>query len=135
MVEATKELSIPTPEDQADGNAIGGYFTPHNMDPTGYRRSSAEEAYYDTAEVRENFHLIAGHQATRILTSANGTIKATGVEVRMGLLQLIYPRTDVLQIVCCLVQRDIPIRKGKKRGHCSRWLFAHASAAASVWHW
>lgn len=51
------------------------------MDPEEYRRSSADEAYYDTAASRENFHLIAGHQATRILTSANGTVKATGVEV------------------------------------------------------
>lgn len=82
MVEATRSLDIPLPKDQASGDAIGGYFTPHNMDPTEYRRSSAKEAYYDTASSRENFHLIAGHQATRVLTSgANGTVRATGVEV------------------------------------------------------
>lgn len=80
-MEATKSLNIPIPKDQAGGNAIGGYFTPHNMDPTEYRRSSADEAYYDTAAKRENFHLLAEHQATKIVTSANGTIKATGVEV------------------------------------------------------
>ncbi|KAF1925755.1 GMC oxidoreductase [Didymella exigua CBS 183.55] len=80
LVEATRSLNIPIPHDQANGNAIGGYFTPHNMDPTEYRRSSADEAYYDTAAKRENFHLIAGHQATRILTYTNSTVKATGVE-------------------------------------------------------
>lgn len=57
------------------------------MDPTEYRRSSADEAYHDTAVKRENFHLIAGHQATRILTCTNSTVKATGVEVNTSLLQ------------------------------------------------
>lgn len=51
------------------------------MDPTEYRRSSADEAYYDTAAKRKNFHVIAGHQATRILTNKARTVKATGVEV------------------------------------------------------
>ena len=83
-MKATSELSIPIPEDQASGNAIGGYFSPHNMDPTDYKRSSADEAYHDTAASRENFHLIAGHQATRILTCTNSAIKAAGVEVRMS---------------------------------------------------
>ncbi|KAF3007539.1 hypothetical protein E8E13_006429 [Curvularia kusanoi] len=80
LVEATRSLGIPVPKDQASGNAIGGYFTPHNMDPTEYRRSSADEAYYDSAAKRSNFHLIAGHQATRILTCADKKVKATGVE-------------------------------------------------------
>ncbi|KAJ4992912.1 gmc oxidoreductase [Stagonosporopsis vannaccii] len=80
VVEATSSLSIPISNDQASGDAIGGYFCPHNMDPEEYRRSSADEAYYDTAATRENFHLIAGHQATRILTSARGPVRATGVE-------------------------------------------------------
>ncbi|KAL1642160.1 hypothetical protein SLS61_009821 [Didymella pomorum] len=80
LIEATRSLNIPIPQDQANGNAIGGYFTPHNMDPTQYRRSSAEEAYYDSVVMRENFHLIAGHQATRILTCTDRTVKATGVE-------------------------------------------------------
>ncbi|KAJ8112361.1 hypothetical protein OPT61_g5260 [Boeremia exigua] len=80
LVDATRSLNIPIPEDAANGNAIGGYFATHNMDPTEYKRSSADEAYYDTAATRENFHLIAGQQATRILTCTKSTIKATGVE-------------------------------------------------------
>jgi choline dehydrogenase-like flavoprotein len=55
------------------------------MDPTEYRRSSADEAYYDSAAKRENFHLIAGHQATRILTCTDRTVKATGVEASPSL--------------------------------------------------
>ena len=81
MIEATRSFGIPVSNDQANGNPIGGYFAPHNMDPTEYRRLSADEAYYDTASKRDNYHLLAGHQATRILTCANGTVKATGVEV------------------------------------------------------
>ena len=80
-MEATRSFGIPVPNDQANGNAIGGYFCPHNMDPTEYKRSSADEAYYDTASKRDNFHLLAGHQATRILTCTDGMVKATGVEV------------------------------------------------------
>ncbi|KAF1953387.1 GMC oxidoreductase [Byssothecium circinans] len=79
-IQTTNSLNIPISEDQAGGNAIGGYFCPHNMDPTEYERSSADEAYYDSAEPRANFHLITGQQATRILTSGNATVKATGVE-------------------------------------------------------
>lgn len=82
MVEATKSFGIPISEDQAS-NAIGGYFCPHNMDSAEYRRSSADEAYYDTAAPRENFHLIAGHQATKILTCTDGPLRASGVEVRI----------------------------------------------------
>ncbi|KAH6644394.1 hypothetical protein C7974DRAFT_19746 [Boeremia exigua] len=80
LIRAAASLKIPTAKDQANGGAIGGYICPHNMDPTNYKRSSADEAYYDTAATRKNFHLIAGHQATRILTSTSGTVKATGVE-------------------------------------------------------
>lgn len=85
LVKATKSLNIPISKDQASGDAIGGYFVPHNMDPTNYKRSSADEAYYDTASTRKNFHLIAGHQATRVLTSAKkGSVKVTGVEVEVA---------------------------------------------------
>ncbi|PVI05366.1 GMC oxidoreductase [Periconia macrospinosa] len=80
LIQATKELGIPV-NDQASGNAVGGYFCTHNMDPVNYTRSSAREAYYASAAKRSNFHVLTGNQVTRILTSgANGTVKVTGVE-------------------------------------------------------
>lgn len=66
--------------DQATGKAYGGYFNPHNQDSVSVSRSSAEEAYYKSAAQRKNFHLLAGHQVTRIVTtSANGVVKVTGI--------------------------------------------------------
>jgi hydroxyethylthiazole kinase-like sugar kinase family protein len=56
------------------------------LDPVNVTRSSAKEAYYDTAAARQNFHMITGNQVTRIITeTANGTVKVTGVEVRQSL--------------------------------------------------
>lgn len=79
-MKATKSLGIPI-NDQATGNAIGGYFCPHNMDPVNITRSSADEAYYESAAQRQNFHLITGQQVSRIVTdSKNGIIRAVGVE-------------------------------------------------------
>ena len=83
LINATKEAGIYIPDDQASGNAFGGYFCPHNMNPVTVTRSSAKEAYYDTAVTRPNFHLIAENQVTRIITeTSNGTVKVTGIEVR-----------------------------------------------------
>ncbi|CAO2649993.1 Nn.00g012850.m01.CDS01 [Neocucurbitaria sp. VM-36] len=80
IVKATKALGIPI-NDQATGKALGGYFSPHNIDPKSVTRSSAEEAYYASAVQRPNFHLLAGSQVSRILTSSsNGAVKVTGVE-------------------------------------------------------
>ncbi|ORY09364.1 putative oxidoreductase [Clohesyomyces aquaticus] len=80
FIQATKDLKIPI-NDQATGNAFGGYFCTHNMDQN-YSRSSAEEAYYASAAARPNFHILTGNQVTRILTgsSPDGTVKVTGME-------------------------------------------------------
>ncbi|KAF1842741.1 GMC oxidoreductase [Cucurbitaria berberidis CBS 394.84] len=80
IVKATKALGIPI-NDQATGNAIGGFFCPHNQDPVTVTRSSADEAYYDTAVKRQNFHVITGQQVSRIVTKkSNGAVKVTGIE-------------------------------------------------------
>ncbi|KAM0721529.1 hypothetical protein Q7P37_002454 [Cladosporium fusiforme] len=81
MVEATKELGISISYDQANGDAIGGFYCPHNQDPATQTRSSAQEAYYETAKSRSNFELISGHRVTRVVTSANsGSVRVTGLE-------------------------------------------------------
>jgi choline dehydrogenase-like flavoprotein len=51
------------------------------MDPKTLTRSSAKEAYYASAELRPNYHLLTGHLVSRILTETyNDTVKVTGVE-------------------------------------------------------
>lgn len=80
IVKATKALGIPI-DDQAIGKAIGGYFSPHNLDTKSVTRSSAKEAYYASAVQQPNFYLLAGNQVSRILTSGpKGTVKVTGIE-------------------------------------------------------
>jgi choline dehydrogenase-like flavoprotein len=82
MINATRELGIETSNDQASGFALGGYFCPHNQDPKYQTRSSAKEAYYDTANSRSNLEIITGRRVTRILTTdRSGSPMATGVEV------------------------------------------------------
>ncbi|KAF9738831.1 hypothetical protein PMIN04_006783 [Paraphaeosphaeria minitans] len=81
LINATRESGIYIPDDQGNGNAYGGYYCPHNLDPVNVTRSSAKEAYYNTASARQNFHVITRNQVTRIITQAeNGTVKVTGVE-------------------------------------------------------
>jgi choline dehydrogenase-like flavoprotein len=80
LIRAVKALGIPI-NDQATGNAIGGFFCPHNLDPVSVTRSSAKEAYYNSAAKRQNFHLIARQQVSRIITdSRNGSVKVVGIE-------------------------------------------------------
>lgn len=80
IVKATQALGIPI-NDQASGNAFGGYFCPHNLDPNTVTRSSAEEAYYDSAVTRPNYHLLVGNQVSRIVTSkSRDNVKVTAVE-------------------------------------------------------
>ncbi|KAK1709394.1 GMC oxidoreductase [Colletotrichum acutatum] len=81
MIDAVKELGITVAKDQANGSPIGGYFCPHNQDPTSSTRSSAREAYYDNFTGRKNLHLLTGRQVTKVVTSGSGdAVKATGVE-------------------------------------------------------
>ncbi|KAH7140350.1 hypothetical protein B0J13DRAFT_596606 [Dactylonectria estremocensis] len=81
FVAAVKELNIPISKDQANGDALGGYFCPHNQDPVSVTRSSAREAYYNNFANRPNLKLITGFQVTRILTQkTSGVVTVTGVE-------------------------------------------------------
>ncbi|KAF5661417.1 alcohol oxidase [Fusarium heterosporum] len=80
FVEAVGELDIDVSVDQANGNAIGGYFCPHNLNPKTVARSSAQD-YFSAVSQRKNLKLLTGHQVTRVVTKKNGSsVKATGVE-------------------------------------------------------
>lgn len=110
VVGATKELGIPWSNDQA-GNPIGAYYCPHNQDPVTQTRSSAREAYYETAKDRSNFELITGRRVTRLVTSVEpGKACVTGVEV-----SLIYEPCR-------------PSRNGKSRGTGFRYSLVTTSA-------
>ncbi|KAK7698498.1 hypothetical protein SLS64_012490 [Diaporthe eres] len=87
IIDATNELGITIPKDQASGLPIGGYFCPHNIDLTNVTRSSAREAYYNTVEARTNLHLVTGQHVTKLVTASNSTgyggsssVTVTGVE-------------------------------------------------------
>ncbi|KAJ4421949.1 hypothetical protein N0V82_003446 [Gnomoniopsis sp. IMI 355080] len=81
IIDATKELGLTIPVDQAAGSPIGGYFCPHNIDPETVTRSSAREAYYNPVQNRTNLNLITGQQVTKlVIDNSNGTAKVTGVE-------------------------------------------------------
>ncbi|PVH71499.1 GMC oxidoreductase [Cadophora sp. DSE1049] len=80
MVEAIREVNIPIAVDQANGGAIGGYWCPHNQDPITVTRSSAQEAYWDTASARPNLHLITGNRVTRLLTLGTDDVSVSGLE-------------------------------------------------------
>ncbi|KAG8162402.1 hypothetical protein KVR01_008167 [Diaporthe batatas] len=89
IIDATKELGIQIPKDQASGQPIGGYFCPHNIDLTKVTRSSAREAYYNTAETRTNLHIVTSQHVTKLITGAANTtggygaptgVTVTGVE-------------------------------------------------------
>ncbi|KAJ0117367.1 gmc oxidoreductase [Diaporthe amygdali] len=81
IIDATNELGIRIPTDQASGLPIGGYFCPHNIDITNVTRSSAREAYYNSAESRTNLHIVTGQQVTKLVTGSNSTGYGSGVTV------------------------------------------------------
>ncbi|KAI9154870.1 GMC oxidoreductase family protein [Paramyrothecium foliicola] len=81
FVRGVKELKIPISYDQATGDALGGYFAPHCQDPITQTRSSADEAYYETAKNRPNFDIITGHHVTRLVTKKlSKGVQVTSVE-------------------------------------------------------
>jgi choline dehydrogenase-like flavoprotein len=113
---AIEEVGISISPDQANGNAIGGFYIPHNQDPATATRSSAREAYYDTVETRGNLHLITGQQVTRILTDVTGdTVTVTGVEVRRHAdCFVVYLLTNYTSLHLAAMLRDRPLLSRRK---------------------
>ncbi|KAF9885040.1 hypothetical protein FE257_000771 [Aspergillus nanangensis] len=85
FIRAIASLGVRFPRDGASGDAVGGYFVPHNQDPASVSRSDAASAYWDTAYNRPKLHLITGRKATRLISKAtrNGPI-VTGVEIAIS---------------------------------------------------
>lgn len=134
FVHAIQEVGISISEDQANGNAIGGFYTPHNQNPETATRSSAREAYYDTVSTRTNLHLITGQQVTRILTDcAQDQVRVTGVEVRR-ILQRPGTFADQLAQVCIQHQCIEDTCLSRERGDFSRWSNLYTPDLASLRH-
>ncbi|KAM0311598.1 hypothetical protein ACHAPQ_012364 [Fusarium lateritium] len=99
LVQAVGELDIDVALDQANGNAIGGYFCPHNLDPKTLTRSSAQD-YYSAVSQRKNLQLLPGHQVTRVITKKSGSsVTATGVEYakdRSSTLKTVKAKREVI---------------------------------------
>jgi choline dehydrogenase-like flavoprotein len=68
---------------------MGALWTPSNLDPRDQTRSYAKTAYHDRSARRQNYHLLAQQQVTRVLFTDK---KATGVEVT--------PPSPVLEECC-----------------------------------
>lgn len=98
-MQAVGELDIDVAVDQANGNAIGGYFCPHNLNPKTITRSSAQD-YYSAVSQRKNLQLLASHQVTRIVTKKSGSsVTATGVEVsRATTISRLSPLDRVIDV-------------------------------------
>lgn len=136
MVEATKELGISISYDQASGDATGGYYCPHNQDPVTQTRSSAQEAYYETARGRSNLEVITGHRVTRIVTlTASGSVSVTGLEVSV-LYGSSYQPVKLIgaTIVGFFVQLNPSLRFCQTRGHSCRRNHPHSPDSPSFGH-
>ncbi|KAL4890023.1 hypothetical protein BDV59DRAFT_185524 [Aspergillus ambiguus] len=82
LISAITSLGVRIPKDAATGDAVGGYYCPHNQDPDTITRSDATTAYWETAANRPGLHLITGRMVTRLISKKNvfrPTI--TGVEL------------------------------------------------------
>ena len=104
------------PVDQASGDAIGGYFCPHNQDPTTQTRSSAREAYYETAKGRPNFEILTGYRVTRIITKKTAALtRVTGVEVGRSERRSRCPElTLAYSLLRAMVQTDTSSQQTRK---------------------
>lgn len=62
-------LGVPTTPDCNNGYAAGAAFSPTDIDPANQTRSDARRTYHDPVINRPNFHVLTGHQVTRLLVA------------------------------------------------------------------
>ncbi|KAL4866040.1 hypothetical protein BDV12DRAFT_187753 [Aspergillus spectabilis] len=82
FISAISSLGVRVPNDAASGDAVGGYFSPHNQDPVTVTRSDARRAYWKAASNRPGLSLITGQKVTRLISkqTPHGP-RITGIEV------------------------------------------------------
>ncbi|KAF2196974.1 choline dehydrogenase [Delitschia confertaspora ATCC 74209] len=67
--DAWDDLNITGPKDHALGDALGRFWFPASQHPVNQTRSYARYGYYDPIKERDNYHLLIGHKAEKILLS------------------------------------------------------------------
>ncbi|KAG6860087.1 hypothetical protein C0995_015881 [Termitomyces sp. Mi166 len=98
-LEAFKTWGMKFNQDPNDGANIGVCLATKTLDGRSIRSSSAS-AYYEPNRSRSNLKVITNALATRVMTSGEDLVIATGVEfVQDGVLQVIQAKKEV--ILCC----------------------------------
>lgn len=83
MRKAWTEVGLPQQKEGAGGDAYGVFWFPSSQDPKTQTRSYGRTAHYDPVANRPNYHLLTGHQVSKvILDGAAGTFKASGIKLR-----------------------------------------------------
>ncbi|KAH8200609.1 hypothetical protein TruAng_005206 [Truncatella angustata] len=75
------DQGVPELVEGADGDSLGLFWLPTNLDSRNGTRSFARSAYFDPAVARPNLHLLTGHKAIEILFE-KGNLEATGVRIQ-----------------------------------------------------
>jgi choline dehydrogenase-like flavoprotein len=79
---AWEDLNITGPKDHALGYAVGRYWFPASQHPVNQTRSYSRYGYYDPVKERENYHLLVGHKAIKILLADDGAVEGILVHQR-----------------------------------------------------
>jgi choline dehydrogenase len=80
--EAWKEMGISVANECAGGDKEGLCWMPTSQHPITARRSHAGLGHYSTVMPRSNYHILVGHQVTRVVYSNGVTSGPPMVEIR-----------------------------------------------------
>ncbi|KAG4441851.1 hypothetical protein IFR05_002652 [Cadophora sp. M221] len=73
------DLGIEPTKEGAGGEALGLFWIPSAMDPKNETRSYSKTGHYDPSSLRQNFHLLTGHQTREIVISNS---RAQGITIQ-----------------------------------------------------
>jgi choline dehydrogenase-like flavoprotein len=82
MWKAWEDLNITRPKDHALGDAVGRYWFPASQHPVNQTRSYSRFGYYDPVKERENYHILVGHKATKVVLGKHGAVEGVVVHER-----------------------------------------------------
>jgi len=80
--DAWGDLNITGPIEHAAGNAVGRYWVPASQNPFNQTRSYARYGYYDPIRKRQNYHLLVGHKAEKIVLSSKSAVEGIVISER-----------------------------------------------------
>lgn len=80
--DAWGDLNITGPIEHAAGNAVGRYWIPASQNPFNQTRSYARYGHYDPIKTRQNYHLLVGHKAEKLVLSFNSKVDGVIISER-----------------------------------------------------